>query len=98
MMFFRKIVRKCNGKEYVYLKLIKTYREGGKVKHKVIANLGNINNLTPETVLGLINGLANIYGLQHQYVNPAQKKIIHLPGSAREYEIPSESIRMGAKR
>ncbi|MFZ5590926.1 MAG: IS1634 family transposase [Bacillota bacterium] len=62
-MFFRKITSKSNGKEYTYVKLIENYREGNKVKQRVIANLGNIEELTPEKVQGLISGLAKICGL-----------------------------------
>ena len=97
-MFFRKIVRKSNGKEYAYLKLIKTYREGGKVKHKVIANLGNIENLTPETVVGLINGLAKIYGLPNNYLSQALRQAGQPdPVSAREYE-RGGAVKLEAKR
>jgi hypothetical protein len=56
-MFFRRIVTKRNGKEYTYLKLIESYRENGKVKQRVIANLGNIENLDPEKVGTLITSL-----------------------------------------
>lgn len=56
-MFFRRVVTKRNGKKYVYLKLIETYRESGKIKQRVIANLGNINNLNPEKVNALISSL-----------------------------------------
>lgn len=56
-MFFRRIVTKRNGKKYTYLKLIESYREGGKVKQRVIANLGNIDNLDPEKINSLITSL-----------------------------------------
>ncbi|MBO8128304.1 MAG: hypothetical protein H0Z39_03780 [Peptococcaceae bacterium] len=59
-MFFRRVVTKRNGKEYVYLKLIENYREGGKVKQRVIANLGNIDKLDPEKVNALISGLTKL--------------------------------------
>ncbi len=56
-MFFRRIVTKRNGKEYTYLKLIESYRENGKVKQRVIANLGNIDHIDPEKVNTLITSL-----------------------------------------
>ncbi|MFZ5631900.1 MAG: IS1634 family transposase [Bacillota bacterium] len=62
-MFFRKVTSKSNGKEYTYVKLIENYREGNKVKQRVIANLGNLEDLTPDKVHGLITGLARICGL-----------------------------------
>ncbi|MEW5954341.1 MAG: hypothetical protein AB1815_11590 [Bacillota bacterium] len=96
-MFFRKVVRKSNGKEYAYLKLIKTYREDGKVKHKVIANLGNIDNLTSETVVGLINGLAKIYGLPNHYLNQALRQTgTSDPVSARDYERSGGAVKAEA--
>lgn len=60
-MFFRKVVTRRHGRTYSYLKLIENYREGGKVKQRVIANLGNIEHFTPEKVQSLISGLARIY-------------------------------------
>lgn len=61
-MFFRKIITKVNGKEYAYVKLIKNYREDGKVKQRVVGNLGNIDDLTPEKINELINGLIRVCG------------------------------------
>jgi len=65
-MFFRKVTSKSNGKEYTYLKLIENYREGNKVKQRVIANLGSLDKLTPDKVNGLITGLSKICGLPGQ--------------------------------
>lgn len=56
-MFFRKVITKRNGKEYTYLKLIESYREDGKIKQRVIANFGNIANLSPDKIESLIKGL-----------------------------------------
>lgn len=60
-MFFRKIITKRNGKEYVYLKLIENFRSGDKIRQRVVANLGNIDNLTPDKVKSLIDGLIQIF-------------------------------------
>ncbi|MCL6610742.1 MAG: IS1634 family transposase [Peptococcaceae bacterium] len=76
-MFFRKVVSKSNGKEYTYVKLIENYREGSKVKQRVIANLGNIEDLTPEKVQGLITGLARICGLETEDTSFETKKVLH---------------------
>jgi len=59
-MFFRKVVTRRQGREYAYLKLIENYREGGKIKQRVIANLGNIDHLSPEKIQALIAGLSKI--------------------------------------
>ena len=78
-MFFRKVISKSNGKEYTYVKLIENYREGNKVKQRVIANLGNIEDLTPEKVQGLISGLARICGAESESEDASfeTKKVLH---------------------
>ncbi len=76
-LFFRKITSRSNGKEYTYLKLIENYREGDKVKQRVIANLGSIDKLTPEKVSGLIAGLSKICGITGRAENINIKKILH---------------------
>ncbi len=64
-MFFRKVTSRRNGKEYNYLKLIENYREGDKVKQRVVANLGSLDNLTTEKVRNMISGLSRICGLDY---------------------------------
>lgn len=59
-MFFRRVVTRSGDKEYVYLKLIENYREGAKVKQRVIANFGNIEHLTPEKVHAIISGRSEV--------------------------------------
>ncbi|MFZ5647258.1 MAG: IS1634 family transposase [Bacillota bacterium] len=77
-MFFRKVTSKSNGKEYTYVKLIENYREGNKVKQRVIANLGNIEDLTPDKVQALITGLARICGLEPEPQDAFEtKKVLH---------------------
>jgi hypothetical protein len=46
-----------------YLQLVEGYRDdAGKVRHRVIANLGRIEDLTPEKLDPLINGLNRVLG------------------------------------
>jgi len=46
-----------------YLQLVEGYRnEAGKVRHRVIANLGRVDELTPDKLDPLINGLNRILG------------------------------------
>ncbi len=40
-------VKKANGKSYTYYRLAESYREDGKVKHRILAELGA---LKPEEV------------------------------------------------
>lgn len=75
-MFFRKITSRSNGKEYTYLKLIENYREGDKVKQRVVANLGSLENLTPEKVQGLISGLSRICGVSRHPAQLEAKKVL----------------------
>ncbi|CCO07361.1 hypothetical protein [Desulforamulus hydrothermalis] len=60
-MFFRKITTKKNGKEYVYVKLIENYRQDGKVKQRVIANFGSVDNLSAERIKYLIASLRKLH-------------------------------------
>jgi len=62
-MFFRKVVSKSGSKKYVYVKLIENYREEGKVKQRVVANLGNVEDISPEKAKKLIRGLARACGI-----------------------------------
>lgn len=46
-----------------YLQLVEGYRtDEGKVRHKVVANLGRIDDLTPDKLDPLINGLNRVLG------------------------------------
>lgn len=63
-MFFRKITTRSNDKEYTYVKLIESYRKGNKIKQRVIANLGNIEELDPDRVRNLITSLAKVCGVE----------------------------------
>lgn len=54
-------VKKPNGKSYTYYRLAESYREGGKVKHRILAELGA---LKPEEVEYLARRFAGIAGIQ----------------------------------
>ncbi len=60
-MFFRKITTRKNGKEYVYVKLIENYRTNGKIKQRVVANFGSLENLSPHRITDLITSLRRLY-------------------------------------
>lgn len=101
-MFFRKIISRSNGKEYTYLKLIQNYREDGKVKQRVVANLGNIENLTPEKVEGLIAGLRKVCGFSNrpsQSGGPApEQNNVLATGLSSTYGLSGNSIRLEANK
>src|SRR3990172_7259451 len=54
-------IRKPNGKSYTYFRLVEAYREGGKVKHRILAELGS---LTPAEAAKLARRFAGIAGLE----------------------------------
>ena len=60
-MFFRKITTRKNGKEYVYVKLIENYRANGKIKQRVVANFGSLENLSSHRIGDLITSLRRLY-------------------------------------
>jgi len=54
-------VKRPNGKSYTYYRLAESYREQGKVKHRILAELGA---LTPEEVEYLARRFAGIAGVE----------------------------------
>ncbi|RYD02296.1 hypothetical protein N752_26135 [Desulforamulus aquiferis] len=90
-MFLRKIVTKKNGREYVYVKLIENYREDGKVKQRVLANLGSIENLSPGRLDYLINSLRK---LQNELVPRSNEQNLILPPKGKVTRILEELKRI----
>lgn len=59
-----------------YLQFVEGYRdEAGKVRHRVIANLGRVDDLTPEKLDPLINGLNRVLGRAEN----TSSDLIHAP-------------------
>lgn len=56
-MFLKICLSTKNGKTYPYYQIVQSYRENGKVKHKRIANIGNISEKDADN---LIRGLQKI--------------------------------------
>lgn len=76
-MFFRKITTRSNDKEYTYVKLIENYRKGSKVKQRVVANLGNVEDLNPPRVHNLIVSLSKVCGVELPIkAKPKAKRIL----------------------
>ncbi|PNR91222.1 hypothetical protein HWHPT5561_09930 [Petrotoga sp. HWH.PT.55.6.1] len=59
-------VKNNQGKEY--LRIVESYRENGKNKQKIIANLGRIDTISEEEVKNIIKKLVQIYDIKG-YVN-----------------------------
>lgn len=56
-MHFKTVSIRQGNKLYKYLRLVESYREGCKIKQRVIANLGNLENMQQEKIDSLISGL-----------------------------------------
>jgi len=54
-------IKKPSGKSYTYYRLVESYREDGKVKHRILAELGS---LTPDEVEYLARRFAGIAGIE----------------------------------
>lgn len=54
-------IKKPSGKSYTYYRLTESYRENGKVKHRVLAELGS---LTPKEVEYLARRFAHLAGIE----------------------------------
>lgn len=52
-MFFKKVRITKGGKVYYYLRLIESFRDKGRVRQRVIANLGNIQTIKPSLIESL---------------------------------------------
>jgi hypothetical protein len=60
-----------------YLRLVESYREAGRVKQRVVATLGRIDEVTPDQVDALINGLLRATG--RATLKPGDGEITALP-------------------
>jgi transposase len=60
-MFPRVTKAKIGGKEYRHLKIIRTYRDKGKVKQQVVASLGSLDEMSTGDIDNIINGLCRIF-------------------------------------
>jgi hypothetical protein len=54
-------LKKIKSKNLVYLKIVSSYREDGKVKHRVIANLGRLDQLQSDGFGSVIDGLHKLF-------------------------------------
>jgi transposase len=61
MYLKKQTIKKRNGKSYTYYRLAESYRENGKVKHRIVAELGA---LKPEEVEYLGRRFAGIAGIE----------------------------------
>ncbi|SHF27780.1 hypothetical protein SAMN02745164_02153 [Marinitoga hydrogenitolerans DSM 16785] len=60
---FLRIVKNNKGTEY--LRIVENYRENGKNKQRVIANLGRIDNISEKEAENIVKKLISIFGLKN---------------------------------
>lgn len=60
-MFFQVIEIHRNKKTYRYLRLLKTYRQGTRVKQQTMANLGNFDDMSLKKIGTLIQSLFKVW-------------------------------------
>ena len=63
-MFIREHSVKRGDKEYKYLKILESYREGGQIKQRTVLNLGNVESWTEERLKTLIRLISTLTGNQ----------------------------------
>ena len=65
-------IKKTKSKNYTYLQIVKSYRDSGKVRRKVVANLGRFDKLpgNPELIKMLLSDclMVRIFNCQTQDV------------------------------
>ena len=61
-------LKKIKSKNHTYLKIVSSYREDGKIKHKVIANLGRLDKLEEAGFKSVVDGLHRLFK-SDEYVN-----------------------------
>lgn len=89
-MFFRVVTTKYKDKEYQYLKLLESYRNGENIKHRVFMNITNLNQMDRDQADGLIQELQQILALgktfrQKKFLGPRLMDIVFL--LAAEYSL-----------
>ncbi|MBI5199830.1 MAG: IS1634 family transposase [Nitrospirae bacterium] len=57
-MFLRVIKKKENGREYATLCICQSYRKEGKVKQRIVANLGSMSKIKKKEIDNIIKGLS----------------------------------------
>ena len=58
-MFLKKSVRTINGKTYSHYKIVESYRENGKIKHRILFPLGTLTDEQAEQLRLAMNAHSN---------------------------------------
>ena len=75
-MYVRKVTNKNkNGTARTYLQIVEGFREGGKVRHKVVANLGRIEQLQEGAIDNLIAHLNKFSKENWRKANPENLRV-----------------------
>ena len=60
-MYFQINKTKYKGKTYRSLKLVRSYREKGKIKKEIIVNFGNMERFSDDDIDKIIEGLSKVF-------------------------------------
>jgi len=74
-MYLRVSRYKSGGHWYSHLKLVQAYRDGPKVKQRIIANLGNLDKFSAQDIDNLINGMCRVF----ERPLPGQTEFVQAP-------------------
>ena len=81
-MYIRVSGYKSGGKSYRHLKLVQAYRDGRKVKQKIIANLGNLEKFSQQDIDNIFNGLCRAFERplpgETEYINAPSYGDVHV--------------------
>jgi transposase len=58
-MFLKKSIKKVNGKTYCHYKIVESYREGDKIKHRILFPLGALSNEQAERMRLAVSAYSN---------------------------------------
>ena len=63
-MFIKKVRINRGGRTYTYLRILESYRQDGRPRQRVLANLGNLETIPAEQLAKLSRQLAELAGIE----------------------------------
>lgn len=81
LLFFRVVNARYKDREYTYLKLLESHRQGDKIKHKQLVNLSGINQLPAARIKLLFDDLSKSLALYKEISELPPASCRHLKAS-----------------
>lgn len=81
IFIFLRTVKNNQGKEY--LRIVESYREDGKTKQRIVANLGRVDTISPQEAENIVRKLLEIFEIRN-YIN---SKEVEESGDKKNYGI-----------